>query len=132
LWREGMLHLAAFHLLLIPVAIWAIRRRALTALVWLAAAIWTFLFASNTSVVQSRHFVMSAVFAAPLIAIAIDRATAWLEGAGGAGAPRRRGVRGAIRPGLQPRHRVRRPLAAATLPVMAVVLAAFQIADLLP
>lgn len=138
LWREGMLHLAALHLLLIPVAIWAIRRRALTSLAWLATALWSFLFASNTSVVQSRHFVMSAVFAAPLIALAIDRAAAWIERVEGAGTPRRRGARGTARPARgaalpAPRHhRVRRRLAAATLPAVAVVLAAFQIADLLP
>jgi dolichyl-phosphate-mannose-protein mannosyltransferase len=131
LWREGMLHLAVLHLLLIPVAIRAIRRRALTSLAWLATALGSFLFASNTSVVQSRHFVMSAVFAAPLIALAIDRAAAWFERVEGAGTPRRPGARGAARPAPR-HHRVRRRLAAATLPAVAVVLAAFQIADLLP
>jgi hypothetical protein len=131
LWREGMLHLAALHLLLIPVAIWAIRRRALTSLAWLATALGSFLFASNTSVVQSRHFVMSAVFAAPLIALAIDRAAAWPERVKGVGTLRRPGARGAARPAPR-HHRVRRRLAAATLPAVAVAVAAFQIADLLP
>lgn len=132
LWREGMLHLTIFHLLLIPVAIGAIRRRDLTALAWLATAIVTFLFASNTSVVQSRHFLMTAMFAAPLIALAIDQAATWLA-ARRSPPTRRPNARGNARSAPGPQGRDARPqLLAATLPIVALVLAVLQIADLLP
>ena len=109
LWHEGMLYLAFPHLVLPPVAIWAVRRRAFAALLWLAAGLGTFLFLSNISVVQSRLFVLSALFSAPLIALGIDR------------------VAGAVF-----RRPAARPIAAATVHAVAALGVALQVAYLLP
>lgn len=76
-WTEGLLYAYPLHVLLLLSAAVFIKRRNFNALLWLLAAVATFILISNNNAVRPRHFVWSAFFSLPVI---VESATVALRG----------------------------------------------------